>query len=130
MTADMSANSSVPAPTLEEPGTDPLIPIRSNTHPHPPPHHAHFEVPNTRPSTEEGPAPVVDIEHVPVEDDPREWGDRKKSMVLGMMTLAVVRLTLVFSPGILCLVAVVGGKVEADRTDSWVHLSPRAYIIQ
>lgn len=82
-----------------------------------PPHHAHFDIPEgpeshggsvhslvdmndgsadkdeKRVSTAVGtPAhpPVVDIEHVPCDDDPREWSDRKKSMVLAMMTIAVV----------------------------------------
>jgi hypothetical protein len=33
---------------------------------------------------------VVDIEHVPVDDDPREWSNLKKNLVLTMMTIAVV----------------------------------------
>ena len=33
---------------------------------------------------------VVDIEHVPVDDDPREWSDRKKNFVLGLLTISVV----------------------------------------
>jgi hypothetical protein len=39
----------------------------------------------------------VDIEHVPVDDDPREWSNLKKNLVLTMMTISVVR-TLFFSP--------------------------------
>jgi len=43
-------------------------------------------------SEESGPGlpPVVDIEHVPCDDDPREWSSRKKHLVLAMMTIAVV----------------------------------------
>jgi hypothetical protein len=33
---------------------------------------------------------VVDIEHVPVDDDPREWSNLKKNLVLTMMTISVV----------------------------------------
>jgi hypothetical protein len=36
------------------------------------------------------PKSVVDIEHVPVDDDPREWSDLKKNLVLTMMTISVV----------------------------------------
>jgi hypothetical protein len=36
---------------------------------------------------------VVDIEHVPVDDDPREWSDLKKNLVLTMMTISVVSLS-------------------------------------
>jgi hypothetical protein len=43
-------------------------------------HHAHFDLPPGEPKdTDESlPVPVIDIEHAPVEDDPREWSDRKK----------------------------------------------------
>ena len=46
----------------------------------------------TRSSEESGPGlpPVIDIEHVPCDDDPREWSRRKKNAVLAMMTIAVV----------------------------------------
>ena len=40
---------------------------------------------------------VVDIEHVPVDDDPREWSSLKKNLVLTMMTISVVRLFNLFS---------------------------------
>jgi hypothetical protein len=33
---------------------------------------------------------VIDIEHVPVDDDPREWSNLKKNLVLTMMTISVV----------------------------------------
>lgn len=36
---------------------------------------------------------VVDIEHVPVDDDPREWSNLKKNLVLTMMTISVVRIS-------------------------------------
>lgn len=45
-------------------------------------HHAHFDEPS--------PAPPRDIEHTPVEDDPRLWGAGKKRFVLGLMSIAVV----------------------------------------
>jgi hypothetical protein len=78
---------------------------------HPPHNHAHFaeeggvgDVPEIErekeirvPHTQEEPGPaapaptsVVDIEHVPVDDDPREWSDLKKNLVLTMMTISVV----------------------------------------
>ena len=48
-----------------------------------------------RSSEESGPGlpPVIDIEHVPCDDDPREWSYRKKHIVLAMMTIAVVSVT-------------------------------------
>ena len=54
-----------------------------------PPHHAHFDIPEHPPLN----APIVDIEHMPCEDDPREWSDLKKRIVLLMMTTAVVGVT-------------------------------------
>jgi hypothetical protein len=84
---------------------------------HPPhshtPAHAHFEDDENQPGgvgdvaeigrerairipeaeTETTPTSVVDIEHVPVDDDPREWSDLKKNLVLTMMTISVVRLS-------------------------------------
>lgn len=51
--------------------------------------HAHFEPES---SEDEGAREVVDIEHAPVDDDPREWSTRKKNFVLGLMTVAVVSL--------------------------------------
>lgn len=35
--------------------------------------------------------PVIDIEHVPVDDDPRDWSNTKKNIVLMMLTISVVR---------------------------------------
>jgi hypothetical protein len=35
-------------------------------------------------------ARAFDIEHVPVDDDPREWSRRKKGCVMALMTAAVV----------------------------------------
>jgi hypothetical protein len=78
--------------------------VRStDTHP---PHHAHFDIPEGVETAEahhsslvDGHearsavghlAPVLDIEHVPVDDDPREWSKTKKNLVLGMMTISVV----------------------------------------
>jgi hypothetical protein len=46
------------------------------------------------PDTATIPKSVVDIEHVPVDDDPREWSNLKKNLVLTMMTISVVRLSL------------------------------------
>jgi len=58
-------------------------------------HHAHFapepEIPHSRPPSPPA-TPAVDIEHVPVDDDPREWSNRKKNLVLALMTAAVVSL--------------------------------------
>jgi hypothetical protein len=64
----------------------------TDTHP---PHHAHFDVPEGPPSSPQSDkdhhdAPVIDIEHVPVDGDPREWSRTKKHIVLFMMTLSVV----------------------------------------
>lgn len=85
-----------------------------------PPHHAHFDVPEGQrdsgditptPSVhhephhrsgsagpvEKGsrkPKPLIDIEHVPVEDDPRDWSDGKKNFVLALLTVSVVCATL------------------------------------
>lgn len=33
---------------------------------------------------------AIDIEHLPVDDDPREWSNRKKWTVLMIMTFAMV----------------------------------------
>lgn len=74
-----------------------------------PPHHAHFNehpethtngqetlpphVPETKGSQQQNKTKsVVDIEHVPVDDDPREWSNLKKNLVLTMMTISVVSL--------------------------------------
>lgn len=73
---------------------------------HPPPHaHARFDeqpetqtniheplpphVPEGKEGSKQGKS-VVDIEHVPVDDDPREWSNLKKNLVLTMMTISVV----------------------------------------
>lgn len=47
--------------------------------------------------------PVVDIEHAPVEDDPREWSGGKKNFVLALIIVAVVSSVLVVG-------SVVGGQ--------------------
>ncbi|GMK55495.1 hypothetical protein CspeluHIS016_0205510 [Cutaneotrichosporon spelunceum] len=52
--------------------------------------HAHFEDPEIESGSEPEPRPVVDIEHAPVDDDPREWSARKKNFVLALMTIAVL----------------------------------------
>lgn len=63
----------------------PLEPIPSHfTHNSTHSLHCHFEAP------EPAPGPVVDIEHAPVDDDPRLWSNRKKNFVLGLMTVAVL----------------------------------------
>jgi len=89
----MSASDPNPPflPSTSEPSTQPqhtqLTLIRStDTHP---PHHAHFDIPE-RPPTPGQNVPIVDIEHMPCDDDPREWSDMKKRVVLMMMTIAVV----------------------------------------
>lgn len=71
----------------------PLRSIRSHVS-----HHAHFATDPTQEDDQDDdeerespPArPVVDIEHVPVDDDPREWSDKKKGLVMALMTAAVV----------------------------------------
>lgn len=84
-----------------------------------PPHHAHFDVPERAETPDEADTdgqhddsagsekardgrvgsedgahgagrPVIDIEHMPCDDDPREWSRKKKNLVLAMMTTAVV----------------------------------------
>lgn len=43
-------------------------------------HHAHFDLPPGEPKEPEESLqlPVVDIEHAPVDNDPREWSHKKK----------------------------------------------------
>lgn len=53
--------------------------------------HAHFHLPPGEPKHD---APVVDIEHVPVENDPREWSNTKKTLVLYMVSIASLAPTL------------------------------------
>lgn len=81
-----------------------------------PPHHAHFDLPvepetplDDQPSEKHRDIPthngqthdgsgadrvagnsVLDIEHMPCDDDPREWSAKKKNFVLMIMTVAVV----------------------------------------
>lgn len=89
-----------------------------------PPHHHHPEesdhhgddtADHTRPVPASTPKPVVDIEHVPVDDDPREWSNLKKNLVLTMMTISVVSCSLR------------GDRVRTatDSMHSWDHLSIR-----
>lgn len=61
--------------------------LNSPTHPS---HHAHFDLPEGEAADTHHDVPVFDIEHTPVEDDPRDWSDKKKTMVLLMMSLACV----------------------------------------
>lgn len=56
-------------------------------------HHAHFDVPPAEAKDRvdnRDRLPVIDIEHAPVDDDPREWSNRKKTIVLYLMSFAVV----------------------------------------
>ncbi|WOO80705.1 Quinidine resistance protein 3 [Vanrija pseudolonga] len=55
-------------------------------------HHAHFDVPNEGDEDHHNPPQrsVIDIEHVPVDDDPRAWSSRKKTFVLVLMSVAVL----------------------------------------
>jgi hypothetical protein len=43
-------------------------------------HHAHFDLPPGEPKEAEESlqVPVIDIEHAPVDNDPRDWSDKKK----------------------------------------------------
>lgn len=45
--------------------------------------HAHFDLPPGEPHHD---APMIDIEHVPVDDDPRDWPELKKTLVLLMVS--------------------------------------------
>jgi hypothetical protein len=76
---------------------------------------------------------VVDIEHVPVDDDPREWSNLKKNLVLTMMTISVV-CSFFFFPIPFFFRSEIGlsdgDRIEKYRTDeSLVHLSIQVYII-
>jgi hypothetical protein len=53
---------------------------RGSTHMPSQEHHAHFDLPPGEPKDPEESLqlPVVDIEHAPVDDDPREWSHKKK----------------------------------------------------
>jgi hypothetical protein len=71
-----------------------------------PPHHAHFDVaerpdsdsptpslrhePHHRDGLSRKHQPVIDIEHVPVDNDPRDWSDGKKNFVMVLLTVSVV----------------------------------------
>lgn len=94
----------------------PDLTLVQSTEAHPPPHaHAHFDLsehddesterekhePRHRGTDHEqdhqmggsgngNKRGVVDIEHVPVDDDPREWSNGKKNFVLGLLTISVV----------------------------------------
>ncbi len=70
---------------------------RSGTSHHGADHHAHFDLPEGEAADTHHDVPVFDIEHTPVDDDPREWKDNKKTMVLLMMSLACVSTTLLIS---------------------------------
>jgi len=62
--------------------------------------------------------PVIDIEHMPCDDDPREWSRKKKNLVLAMMTTAVVRAK-----------AAHCNALVLDLTSSWDHSLRRVYTI-
>lgn len=47
-------------------------------------------MPDRRATPSPPPLAAFDIEHVPVDDDPREWSPKKKSLVMALMTAAVV----------------------------------------
>jgi hypothetical protein len=51
-------------------------------------HHAHFDLPPGEPkeSEESLQVPVIDIEHAPVDNDPREWSDKKKVSAAPIMS--------------------------------------------
>ena len=55
-----------------------------------PPHQSPSDLPQPTTSSDAHDVPVLGIEHVPVDDDPREWSEIKKNLVLTMMTIAVV----------------------------------------
>ncbi|CAK9781077.1 MFS general substrate transporter [Cutaneotrichosporon oleaginosum] len=75
-----------PEPLYKDIEPIPLEPIPSHfTHMSRHSLHCHFE-----PEADAERRPVVDIEHAPVDDDPRAWSNRKKNFVLTLMTIAVV----------------------------------------
>ncbi|KAJ9107473.1 hypothetical protein QFC21_000926 [Naganishia friedmannii] len=91
-------------------------------------HHAHFDLPPGEPKdTDESlPVPVIDIEHAPVEDDPREWSDRKKTLILAMIAIASISPTLgasIYNPAFDEL------RAELHATDTQLALSLSIFIL-
>ncbi|KAJ9110434.1 hypothetical protein QFC19_001560 [Naganishia cerealis] len=91
-------------------------------------HHAHFDLPPGEPKeTDESlPLPVVDIEHAPVEDDPREWSNRKKTLILAMISIASISPTLgasIYNPAFDEL------RAELHATDTQLALSLSIFIL-
>ena len=105
MSAQLEKRGEPSSPPLERrPSrlTSALAHVKSIEQYPPPANRAHFEdddedeqgSQSATASVTAGPPPkalVVDIEHVPVDNDPREWSTTKKNIVLAMMTIAVVR---------------------------------------
>lgn len=102
--------SSPPAPLERRTSRLAKLALTRSTDAHPP-HHAHFDMPEGGPGTpvdahhyaesplhephhrrgsEKRHKPVIDIEHVPVDDDPRDWPDSKKNFVMVLLTVSVV----------------------------------------
>ena len=77
------------------------------------------------------PAPVIDIEHMPCDDDPRKWSYLKKHFVLAMVTFAFVSVCL---PARSCRVFASALMVLGMRTVltlfSLAHYSPLVSTIQ
>ncbi|KAG7562297.1 hypothetical protein FFLO_02285 [Filobasidium floriforme] len=69
---------------------------------------------------------VLDIEHVPVEDDPREWSERKKTVVLVMVAFAALSPTLgasIYNPAFEQL------REQLSATDTELSLSVSLFIL-
>ncbi|KAI9639325.1 major facilitator superfamily domain-containing protein [Dioszegia hungarica] len=102
--------SSPPAPLERRTSRLAKLALTRSTDAHPP-HHAHFDMPEGGPGTpvdahhyaesplhephhrrgsEKRHKPVIDIEHVPVDDDPRDWPDSKKNFVMVLLTVSVL----------------------------------------
>ncbi|ORY32921.1 major facilitator superfamily domain-containing protein [Naematelia encephala] len=136
MTTTNPPSSSTIPESQPAPSRDRHLTLIRTTDTHPP-HHAHFDVPEGKVEVEgeddkglsatgANVLPVVDIEHVPVDDDPREWSTRKKTIVLYMMTIGV--LGPLIAPSIYNPVI---DEVKADlhATDTQVGLSISMYIL-
>lgn len=81
-------------------------------------HHAHFDIPPAEAKDRvdnRDRLPVIDIEHAPVDDDPREWSNRKKTVVLYLMSFAVVSS---YGAGLCGVWSVMWGEAPRRRTST------------
>lgn len=85
-------------------------------------HHAHFDIPPAEAKDRvdnRNRLPVIDIEHAPVDDDPREWSNRKKTVVLYLMSFAVVSHSRPWRCGVWGEAPLRGGDCEMVWRRSW-----------